>query len=79
MVKTLKDFFGYLKSSCFLVAENLIIVMNSEDMMCDNIYNCLDQFSVIDLWTDLRHRAPMLGNGRGSHKVGPERTYQGIG
>jgi len=40
---------------------------------------CPDQTSVIDPGTELRHRAPMLGNGRGPQKVGSKRTYQGIG
>ena len=40
---------------------------------------CPDQSSVIDPGTDLRHRTPMLGNGRGPRKVGPRRTYQEIG
>ena len=40
---------------------------------------CPDQSSVINPETDLRHRAPMLGDGRGPREGGPRRTYQGIG
>jgi len=40
--------------------------------------NCPDQSSVLSLEADLRHHAPMLGNGRGPREVGPRRTYQGI-
>jgi len=36
---------------------------------------CPDQSSIIDPETDLRHRALMYGNERGSLKVGPRRTY----
>jgi len=33
---------------------------------------CPDQSSIIDPETDLRHRAPMLVNGRGPREVGPD-------
>ena len=39
------------------------------------IHGCSDQSSVINSETDLRHRASMLGNGRGPREVGPRRTY----
>ncbi len=33
--------------------------------------NCPDRSSVMDSQADLRHRAPVLGNGRGLREVGP--------
>jgi len=35
------------------------------------IQRCPDRSSVMDSEADLRHRAPVLGNGRGPREVGP--------
>jgi len=39
---------------------------------------CLDQSSVIDPETDLRHHAPVLGNGRGHERWAPDTPTKGL-